>query len=134
MIVDLHTALSTRLNELERLATEASEGPWTLAEQQDGRAIESGEHTVAETYDCGEHHDRWLPDALFIAAMDPSSVLRWVAGEREVLDRHRPHPADPAICWGCSRLAEDALPGLCPEIASCATRLGVDVTNEGNGS
>ena len=67
---------------------------------------------------------------------DPSSVLRRVAAQRRVLERHTPgeqeRPDDPIECKGCTHQHVD-LPGPCwadwpcPEILDLADALGVGV-------
>ena len=79
--------MTTDLDAIERLAREATPGPWkaqehgahrgTIAIEEDGRFIE----TIAEVY-CGAAHGHGAQNARYIAALSPEVVLDLVRRAR----------------------------------------------------
>jgi hypothetical protein len=115
---DLHAVLTARIDELERLAQTA--GKDSGSKRWVPRMMGGAPPDVAE----------------HIAAWDPSTVLRGLAEDRDILRRHRPSaepvptPRGPyTVCVNCSDLdgAEVRIVGWpCWDALSLARRLGVD--------
>jgi hypothetical protein len=68
-----------RLDELERIAREATSGPWNLSRSERYVKEGIGAPWVAEM-DCG--NDRWRANGKYIATFDPPTVLALIAKAR----------------------------------------------------
>lgn len=111
---DLISRLTAAIDEREKLAREATPGPWTVdAVWHDRAAVEPA---VAAWVDFTVGHDPYgtalrKTDAEHIAANGPDVVLRGCAADRKILARHEtkiqrcsghadsPHKAD---CFDCA--------------------------------
>ncbi len=119
---DLMTAIRQHLDNTERLAS-GLVGDWTAITlyPNRGEVVHSG-RAVATTpdHETAEH----------IARHDPAAVLRQVAAERRVLERHRPVEVepDPDLPWisvvRCAHCGDDWRD--CPEIRDLADRLDIN--------
>jgi hypothetical protein len=132
---DLVEWLRAQLDEDERVANAATEGPWRVTIRSDSPYAEDGEiHTVAvharyrndsspEPYRVVTHGDFHeaidRPDADHIVRWDPARVLREVEAKRRRLVRHRPVTAadtDWVACshchttYPCDDIRDDLLP------------------------
>ena len=112
-------ALRSAIQERIQLAEAASRGPWVAAADPD----ECPCVWINRSAEVGFDIDR-AEDARFIAAHDPSFMLRVYRQWLDVLDRHKPwsiKPGDPLLCFSvCSGWP-------CPEVRSVAAALGVPV-------
>lgn len=148
-MTDLTSRITEALDQAERLARAATPGPWvTPGPDTIGQWMIYGEEWCVAEANVVEHGLPNLgppPDArqadanaAFIAANNPLAVLRSVAADRRVLERHAPkvRGSHVRLCaWCCE--PSDAFPEVewpCEEIRDLADRWAVDVTNEGNGS
>jgi hypothetical protein len=111
MPCDLVSRLSETLDELERVAREATDGPWEF----DGDAVDvvpsnrSGEYVARYVGDVWGEVKTMLPaDARHIARWDPQAVLRLVEAVRELIGRLRSaeEAGSAAAEQGQARLAE----------------------------
>ena len=115
MASDLHAVLTARIDELERLAQTA--GKDSGSKRWVPRMMGGAPPDVAE----------------HIAAWDPSTVLRGLAEDRDILHRHAPvevdhFPGQKPICaheWADGD-AYVVTWTQCPDVLSLARRLGVD--------
>jgi len=140
---DLCTAVREALDETERLARRADGGqPWRLdAGAEYGPEVVVGDdedacwrrevndqvwHCDDEQDGCPETARGWIAEGAHIARHDPSSVLRRVAADRRVLDRHQP---DDAQC--CIYETDDRVqPWPCQDFLDLADRCGITVTED----
>lgn len=138
----LVAAVRERLDETERLARAATCEAWTVRVDCFGEVevVTDAAHAryvgdkQPEPYDVVSHGDFHeavsLADAEHIAFHDPAAVLRRVAAQRRVLERHQPHIGDDgqATCEYCPADYEDELtPWPCPDFADLADGLGIDL-------
>lgn len=134
VMTDLTKAITEALDQAERLARGASPGPWRHVGRnmiEPAAPIEVTEadwgrdgHTLMFVH-ANEGQGAWsVPDVAHIAANDPATVLRAVAADRRVLERHAP----------CGRFDHNDLSGHCgvcwkrwpcEDIRDLADRLGV---------
>jgi hypothetical protein len=133
-VTDLTSRITAALDEQQRLAEAATPGPWEARSYVVAGPRRAG---VALALSIG---DREVSDAAFIAANDPASVLRRVAAQRRVLERHQPEEYGEATEFegvtlpalvACGRCQDnfDQYPVYpCDEIKDLADALGVDVT------
>ena len=123
-MTDLTSRITAALDEQQRLAEAAldvADGNWEAAHGHEGWMTRSADDYNVAVYIAEEL-------ALFAAANDPSSVLRRVAAQRRVLERHY---RDGECCVGCGRGEYGDYRELfvqCPELLDLALGVGVDVT------
>ena len=123
----LVSAVRARLDETERVALAVSIGPhkperWTAARYKDdlrGWRIDGQFSCVVDS--------AFGPDAEHIALHDPAAVLRRVAADRRVLERHQPCVNYDGECHACGHNP----PWPCPDFADLADRLGIDPEEAG---
>lgn len=137
----LHERLLAAISERERLAREATPGPWHQSWSYDadehGNADDSTEKHGVMGPDARDPEDRtWetvvadgLPreaDAAHIAANDPATVLRECDAWRRIVERHYPLPS--SRCCACfSGYDPRKAPWPCDDIRDVAAALGVEV-------
>lgn len=110
-------------------------GEWRVVETHDDWGLPTGLwRIIATTEDAKKRTTRFVGNhfadeevAAFSAANDPTTVLRWLGEDLDVLHRHRPHPEDPAGCFQCTRLGDELVPYPCREIRSLARRHNVAI-------
>ena len=120
----------------QRLA-EAAMGGTGPSTSNDGIWTSDG-HEVFHS-ECFQVADTWAPQfSHLIAAFDPSSVLRLVAGMREIVELAFRTAAQIDGEWACCHSAEDIAAGMCPEtpidgipeLRALASMLGIETSNE----
>ena len=136
-MTDLTSRITAALDEQQRLAEAATPGPWVVGPTfgaRDNRVYVKAEYSLIDTVGtcviAGQvaNVPEFRANAAFIAANDPSSVLRRVAAQRRVLERHY---RDGECCVGCGRGEYGDYRELfvqCPELLDLADAVGVDVT------
>src|SRR6266702_4239538 len=93
---DLAAFWAARLDEDEAAANAARAGPW----RYDGSAVIAA--TGLNVTPAGAHHSIHEDDAAHIARHDPARVLREVAADRRIMDRHTPRLLDRwQVCSNC---------------------------------
>lgn len=93
---DLLDRLNAALDERERLARAATPGPWHAL---DGGVVDD-DHEQWPVADTDSKHNR--EDRVFIAANDPTHVLRVITAHREVLRHHFKTPAEHHPGYDCA--------------------------------
>lgn len=147
---DLATWLTTRLADVESAARAATPGPWRYNPRKYwrlpgtmimGEAVFAGPagDAAIRIADTGEVDDpQSMSDAAHIAAWDPATVLRMVAGARKLLELHRrygdsathltyPQAADTCIACGPGdnwEAQEGECPWPCPSLQAIAEMWG----------
>jgi hypothetical protein len=123
MTTTLHERIRFRIDVLSAIATAATPGPWEYATVRGVTSV--GAPGVLPSVAADVHFDA---DVHYLVAFSPAVTLPWLAGELEVLERHRPVGAVDPICAACSDLdLGQCRIDDCPEIRSLASRLGVSV-------
>jgi hypothetical protein len=143
---DLHAVLTARIDELERAAqmsAGAHPGEWVDITDEDGDwpGVRLGEDGEVDLYHA-EH-------AWHIATWDPSTVLRGLAEDRDILRRHAPMPiklddpnlsklldflhatTEPLCLHGrdSGGIVLEAVLWPCPEVLSVARRHRIEATD-----
>ena len=129
MADDLHTRLRTAIEAEKALAEAATPGPWEaaiLSMRYDGIRGVQGDHVVVFAH----HLEPAVADVEFVVTNDPARVLRRVARDLKVLERHDDHEGRCTECmeWcDCDRQTwvQDCpcrgnTPHPCPEIRDLA--------------
>jgi len=138
-MTDLTSRITAALDEQQRLAEAATPGPWTTQDEYrpvqgrrclscfEDKPIGKSVPEIDGPPGADVSPTMYEPDAAFIAANDPSSVLRRVAAQRRTLERHAPVEATMLKMLGpwCRRCVGD---WPCSEIDDLADAVGVDVT------
>ena len=140
-MTDLTSRITAALDEQQRLAEAARGDKWTVDRSEWSADRWSLQAVLG--LDLADPLGSLILDpepALFIAANDPSSVLRRVAAQRRVLERHQPEEYGeatefegvvlPALvaCGRCQDNFNQYPEYPCDEIKDLADAVGVDVT------
>ena len=151
--MSLHEKLSARLDELEKLAKDATPGPWRHVDFADPPYQPMTSEGLESTYmGCGSvitmgdgvaGGDIAAPNgdlyprggyspgddmALIAAVASPDVVLRQVAEDREVLKRHWRNGNGCEACWRVTSEATEAVLWPCPDLLNLARRLGIEAS------
>lgn len=123
---ELITWLRAQLDDDERVAREATPGPWesqwwgvrTAYEFDRPGYIHHGERvTVATNSGTVGNREAEIRNAEHIARWDPARVLAEIEAKRRILDEHDPTPTTKTCCPTCyDAYGQEPVPAPCPTV------------------